>query len=99
MADDVPHLWHILPRIYEYRMWARSEQLGTCFKRHTLRRPLQTHAACTPLSSRRRLADGFEAVKHCCSDVRKQVVQFQINGPAHINHESIMQIAEFESGK
>jgi hypothetical protein len=51
------------------------------------------------LSSRRRLADGFGTVKRYYGDERKQVVQFQISGPTHVNHESIMQIAKFESGK
>ena len=53
----------------------------------------------SPLSSRRRLADGFGTVKRYYGDVSKQVIEFQINGPTHVNHESIMQIAEFESGK
>lgn len=66
--------------------------------RGTLRRPVQTHAARSPLSGRR-LADGFEAVKHCCSDVRKQVIEFQINGPTHINHGPSAQIAGIESCK
>lgn len=61
--------------------------------------PSETHGNHSSLSSRRRLADGFRAVKRYCGDMRKQVIQFQISGPTHVNHESIMQIAEFESGK
>ena len=75
------------------------EQLRIGLKGHTLRLSVQIHDARSPLNGRRRLADGFGAVKRYCGDVRKQVIEFQINGPTHVNHESIMQIAEFESGK
>lgn len=99
MADYVPHLCNVLPLVYEYRTWAKSEQLGICFKRHTLRRPVQTHAARKPVeqpsSSCRRLWDRQALLRRR----KEQVVQFQISGPTHVNHESIMQIAEFESGK
>lgn len=52
-----------------------------------IRRPVQNHAAHNPLSGRRRLTDGFIAVKRYCGDEKKQIIKFQINGPTHVNHD------------